>query len=170
MIRSLAGKTPKIHPKAFVSEVAYVIGDVEIGEGSSVWPGAVVRADSGRITIGKDTCVQDNSVVHGDDDVVIGDRVVIGHKVLCHAKFVGNQCLLGSGSIINDAVEIGEGSLIASSAMVVEGMKIPSRSLVVGLPARVKGTVKEHHTQQIKFLCDSYVEKTRIYKDEGGLE
>ena len=82
MIRSLDGKSPKIHPAAFVSEFAYVIGNVEIGEGSSIWPGAVVRADMGKITIGSFTCVQDNSVVHGDADVVIGDRVVIGHQVL----------------------------------------------------------------------------------------
>ena len=153
-----------------MSEFAYVIGDVVIGEGSSIWPGAVVRGDSGRIVIGKDTCVQDNSVVHGDADVVVGDRVVVGHKVLCHAKSVGDRCLLGSGAIVNDGVEIGEDSLIASAAMVVENMKIPPRSLVVGLPGRVKGTVKEHHTQQIKWLCDSYIEKTRTYKRDGSLE
>ena len=80
--------TPKIHPTAFISEFAYVIGDVEIGEGSSVWPGSVVRADMGSIKIGKNTCVQDNSVVHGDDDVVIGDDVVTvkeGETVLAAA-------------------------------------------------------------------------------------
>ena len=78
MIRSLDGVSPRVHPDAFVSEAAYVIGDVEIGAGSSVWPGAVVRADNGSITIGANTCVQDNSVVHGDDDVVIGRQR--GHR------------------------------------------------------------------------------------------
>ena len=95
MIRSLEGKWPMIHPTAFVSEFAYVVGDVEIGEESSVWPGAVVRADNGKITIGRFTCIQDNSVVHGDDDVVIGDWVAIGHRVLCHARTVGDRVLFG---------------------------------------------------------------------------
>ena len=79
VLRSLDGIAPRIHPTAFVSEAAYVIGDVEIGEGSSVWPGTVIRGDMGRITIGKYTCVQDNSVVHCDTDAAIGDYVVIGH-------------------------------------------------------------------------------------------
>ncbi len=121
MIRSLDGISPRVHPTAFVSEFAYVIGDVEIGEGSSVWPGTVIRADMGRITIGKYTCVQDNSVVHGDADVVIGDYVVIGHRVMCHAKMIGNRVLIGNGATINDGVAIGEDSLIASGAMVVPG-------------------------------------------------
>ena len=82
MIRSLGGKKPRIHHSAFISEAAYLIGDIEIGEGSSVWPGVVIRADAGSITIGKQTCIQDNSVLHGDSDVVIGDNVVIPkHKI-----------------------------------------------------------------------------------------
>ena len=95
MIRTLDGITPRIHPTAFVSEAAYVIGDVEIGEGSSVWPGSVIRGDMGKITIGKYTCVQDNSVVHCDTDATIGDYVVIGHRVVCHAKNVGAQNATG---------------------------------------------------------------------------
>ena len=89
MIRSINGKTPRIHPGAFVSEFAYVVGDVEIGEGSSVWPGTVIRGDSGTVVIGKNTCIQDNSVVHGDADVEIGDDVVIGHfQLLCRPRQV----------------------------------------------------------------------------------
>ena len=132
MIRSLDGKSPKIHPTAFVSEFAYVVGDVEIGEGSSVWPGTVIRADAGKIAIGKNTCIQDNSVVHGDDDVSIGDNVVIGHRVMCHAKTVGNSVLIGNGAVVNDGVEIGEYSLLASGCMVVDNMQIGPRSLVMG--------------------------------------
>ncbi|MDD9995610.1 MAG: hypothetical protein OXS35_07695 [Dehalococcoidia bacterium] len=88
MIRSINGKTPRVHPGAFVSEFAYVVGDVEIGEGSSVWPGTVIRGDSGTVVIGKNTCIQDNSVVHGDADVEIGDDVVVGHRVLCHGRVI----------------------------------------------------------------------------------
>ena len=170
MIRSLEGKVPRVHPTAFVSEAAYVVGDVEIGEGSSIWPGAVVRADMGKITIGAHTSIQDNAVVHGDSDVDIGDRVVVGHKALCHAKKVGDRVLVGSGSTVNDGVEIGDDSLIGSGAMLIENMKVPPCSLVVGVPARIRGTVEERHTETVKWLCDSYIEKTKRYKREGTLE
>ena len=116
MIRALDGIMPKIHDSAFVSEFAYVIGDVEIGPGSSIWPGTVIRADMGAIKIGKFTCIQDNSVVHGDSDVLIGDNVVIGHRVLCHAAIIETRCLIGNGAVLNDGVKIGTGSLVGSSS------------------------------------------------------
>ena len=170
MIRSLDGVSPRIHPTAFVSEFAYVVGDVEIGEGSSVWPGSVVRADMGSISIGRFTCVQDNSVVHGDADVVIGDNVVIGHRVLCHAKSVGDRVLIGNGATVNDGVEIGEDSLLASGTMVVDNMSIPARSLVVGVPGRIRGQVEDRHAELIAYYCDIYIHKTRRYKRQGNLE
>ena len=170
MIRTLGDKTPKIHPTAFISEFAYVIGDVEIGEGSSVWPGAVVRADMGRIVIGSHTNVQDNSVVHGDADVEIGDYVTIGHKVLCHAKTVGDRAVIGNGATLNDGVEIGEYSLIASGTMLVDNVQIPPRSLVVGSPGKVLREVGERHLERMKWYCDVYMEKTKKYKAQGNLE
>ncbi|MDA1189246.1 MAG: gamma carbonic anhydrase family protein [Chloroflexi bacterium] len=169
MIRSVNGKTPKIHPGAFVSEAAYVVGDVEIGDGSSVWPGTVIRGDSGKITIGKRTCIQDNSVVHGDAGVRIGDDVVIGHRVLCHAKQVGNGTLLGNGCIANDGVVIGEESLVASGAMIVDRMEIPARSVVVGMPARVRREVTDKDLERIKGYREIYIRNTAMYKAEGGL-
>jgi carbonic anhydrase/acetyltransferase-like protein (isoleucine patch superfamily) len=170
LIRSLDGISPRVHHSAFVSEAAYVIGDVEIGEGSSVWPGAVVRGDMGTITIGKNTCIQDNSVVHGDADVAIGDDVVIGHRVLCHAKTVGDRVLIGNGATVNDGVEIGADSLLASAAMVVDNMVIPARSLVAGVPARIRGKVEDRHIELIRHYRDIYVHKTERYKRQGGLE
>ncbi len=170
MIRSLGNATPKIHPTAFISEFAYVIGDVEIGEGSSVWPGSVVRADMGKITIGKHTNIQDNSAVHGDADVIIGDYVTIGHKVLCHAKEVGDRAVIGNGATLNDGVEIGEYSLIASGTMLVDNVKIPPRSLVVGSPGKVLREVSERHLSKMKWYCDVYMEKTKKYKAQGDLE
>ncbi len=170
MIRSLDGKSPKIHPTAFVSEFAYVVGDVEIGEGSSVWPGTVIRADAGKISIGKNTCIQDNSVVHGDDDVTIGDNVVIGHRVMCHAKTVSNSVLIGNGAVVNDGVEIGEYSLLASGCMVVDNMQIAARSLVMGVPARIRGEIGERHADLIDRTGSHYVERAQRYKSQGGLE
>ncbi len=170
MIRSLDGISPKIHPTAFVSEFAYVIGDVEIGEGSSVWPGSVVRADMGKIVIGKYTCVQDNSVVHGDADVEIGDNVTIGHRTLCHAKFVGDRTIVGNGAAVNDGVEIGEDSVIGSGSMILDNMQIPPRSIVMGVPGRVRGEIEQRHIELSKYYNDIYIEKTKRYKNQGNLE
>ncbi len=167
MIRGVNGKNPKIHPGAFVSEAAYVIGDVEIGEGSSVWPGSVVRGDSGKIVIGKHTCIQDNSVVHGDADVRIGDDVVVGHRVVCHGRSIGNRVLLGNGCIVNDGVLVGDDSLVASGAMVVDRMEIPPRSVVTGLPARIRRQVEEKDMVLVKGYRDIYVLNTAMYLKEA---
>ena len=169
MLRSLDGASPRVHPTAFVSEAAYIIGDVEIGEGASIWPGVVIRADMGRMTIGKHTSVQDNSVLHGDADVVIGDRVVIGHMVLCHARSIGDRVLLGSGSTVNEGVEIGDDSLVASGAVIADFVNIPARSLVVGVPGKVKGEVRKRHIKLIADLCESYIQKTMRYKRQDSL-
>ena len=169
MIRTLDGITPKVHPSAFVSEAAYVIGDVEIGEGSSIWPGAVVRADMGKIAIGRFTCVQDNSVVHGDADVVIGDRVVIGHRALCHAKSVGDRVLIGNGATVNDGVTIGDDSLLASGTMIIDNMEVPAGSLVVGVPGRVRGKTEQRHVELIKYYGDLYLDKAERYRRQGNL-
>ena len=170
MIRSLGGKTPSIHPTAFISEAAYIVGDVEIGEGSSIWPGTVIRGDTGKITIGKFTNVQDNSVLHGDDDVVIGDNVTIGHRVMCHGRNIGNRVLIGNGAILNDGVLVGEESVIGSGSMILENMDIPEKSIVVGMPGRVRGTVKEKHVDMIDRIAAGYAIKAKKYKSEGNLE
>ena len=170
MIRSLDGVTPRIHPTAFISELAYIVGDVEIGEGSSVWPGSVVRGDMGRITIGRFTCVQDNSVVHGDGDVVIGDDVVIAHRVVCHAGRVADRVLIGNGATVNDGVQIGRDSVLASGTMVLDRMEIPERSIVMGVPGRIRGQVQERHMERTRFFRDIYVGLASRYLAQGGLE
>ena len=167
MIRSHKGHTPKIHPTAFISEAAYVVGDVEIGENSSVWPGAVIRSDNGKTTIGKGTNIQDNSLIHGDQDTHIGDGVTLGHGVVCHAKLIGDNCLLGNGCTVNDGAEIGEFSIIASGSVVLEDVKIPAGSLVVGIPGKVRGPTAERHLQMIKGTAQSYMKRGQEYKAEG---
>ena len=167
VIRDLDGKKPRIHPTAFVSEAAYVVGDVEIGAGSSVWPGTVIRADAGIIKIGSNTCIQDGSVVHADDDAFIGDNVVIGHKVLCHAGKVGDWSLIGNGASVNDGADIGEGSLVASGAVVIERMSIPPGSLVVGVPARVRGSLQERHRELIRMTVEEYIHKGARFRSNG---
>ena len=170
MIRSLNKKTPQIHPNAFVSEAAYIVGDVQIDEGASIWPGTVIRADSGYIKIGKNTCIQDNSVLHGDDDVVIGENVVIGHRVLCHAKNVGDRSLIGNGATVNDVVIIGEDSLLASGTVVLENQQFEARSMVVGVPGKRIGKVQNRHIELIKNIAEMYKDRGELYKSEGNLE
>ena len=170
LIKTLEDKTTLVHPTAFVSEAAYVVGDVEIGEGSSIWPGTVIRGDMGKVRIGKYTNIQDNSVVHGDDDVEIGDYVIVGHRVMCHAKYIGDQSLIGNGAIINDGVIIGKNSVVGSGTMVLENMDIPERSIVVGMPGRVRGEIQQKHLDLQVELADIYSNQAKRYKKEGTLE
>ncbi len=99
---SVVDARAKLHDGVKIGPFAVVGPNVEIGEDSSIWPGTVIRADSGKIAIGSQTCIQDNSVVHGDADVVIGDRVVIGHRVGCHARSVGAGGMIGNGAVVKD--------------------------------------------------------------------
>lgn len=167
MIRALNGATPKVHPSAFVSEAAYVVGDVEIGAYSSVWPGTVIRGDSGKISIGKNTNIQDNSVIHADADARIGDNVTIGHSVTWHGRVLSDNCLVGNGATANDGVEVGEFSVIAAGSVVLEEMKIPPRTIVVGIPARPRGSISVRHEELIKEVAAHYVERCQTYKAEG---
>ena len=168
-LRTLDGKSPKIDDTAFVSEAAYLVGDVELGPQSSVWPGAVIRADSGKIVIGARSNVQDNSVVHADADASIGNDVTIGHGVVCHSGSIGDGSLIGNGAVLNDGVEVGEGSLIAAGAVLPERMVVPPGSLVRGTPGRVLGPVRDRHRELMRGAAKSYVDRIRRYK-EAGLE
>ena len=172
MIRSLNGISPGVHPDAFVSEFAYVVGNVEIGAFSSVWPGTVIRGDTGKIVIGRNTCIQDNSTVHGDGGgAAIGDNVVIGHNVMCHAERVGDGCVLGNGAIVNGGETwIGEHCIIAAGAVVLENAKVPARTFMVGVPAKEKGTVTDEQIERFKGTVEHYVARGQQYKKDGGLE
>jgi len=121
MIRAFNGKMPKIADSAFVSECAYVVGDVEIGENSGVWPGAVIRGDSGSIKIDRDCQIEDNSVVHAGGALEIGDNVIIGHSVVVHGQKIGNDVLIGNNATILDFAEIGEHCIVAANSMVATG-------------------------------------------------
>ena len=168
MIRSFQGKTPKIHPTAWVSEAAYVIGDVEIGEYSSVWPGTVIRGDTIKITLGRYVDIQDNCVIHADNDAFYGDYVTLGHGVTCHAKSIGVNCLIGNGATLNDGVVLGEYSIIASGAVVLENKEFPAKSFVLGVPAaaRERPTDETQH-ERIRRTAENYARKAQLFKAEG---
>jgi len=177
MIRSFNGKTPKIAESAFISEAAYIIGDVEIGEHSSVWPGAVIRGDMGKITIGKNTAIEDNCVIHSGSpgipwmqDVSIGDGAIFGHGAISNGKKIGHQVLVGIGAKILHDVEIGDGAILAAGCIAMEKMMIPARSFVAGVPGKIKGQLTEEQMWWSENSPKIYRENAEMYKREGGLE
>ncbi len=163
MLIKVNNKFPSVSDNTYIAPTSSVIGDVSLKSLSSIWFGAVVRADNGSIKIGERTNIQDNSVIHSDDNSTIGNNVTIGHGVTCHAKTIMDNCLLGNGSTLNEGVVIGEFSLIASGSMVLENMKIPPKSLVMGNPARIRGEINERHLELIKLSCSTYVDKVKLY-------
>ena len=167
MLRSFDGKTPKVAGSAFVSEAAYVIGDVEIGENAGIWPGAVVRGDFASIKIGRNTMVEDNCVVHGATSLEIGDNVLVGHSVVVHGKKIGNNTLVGNNATILDDAEIGNYCIIGAGCLVSQGMKIPDNSLVVGVPGRIKGQITAEQQQRLGRGPGGYLELARRYKEQG---
>lgn len=167
MIRSFNGKSPRIHPTAFVSEAAYVVGDVEIGPYSSVWPGTIIRGDHHKIVLGAYVDIQDNCVVHTDSDAVYGDYVTLGHHVICHAKTVSSHCLIGNGAVVNGDVEIGEYSIIAAGALVLERVAIPAHSFVAGAPAAVRRPTEERHHRMIRGIAEGYARNGQEFKEAG---
>ena len=172
MIRSLNGKTPKIAESAFISEAAYIVGDVEIGENSSVWPGAVIRGDFGKIKIGQNSAIEDNCVIHsgspsGLGDIVIGDNVHIGHGAVLNCHKVGNSTLLGMNCTILHDVEIGEFCVIAAGCLVTQGMKIPDRSFIVGVPGKIKGEVLPKQLWWVEYGSEIYARLAKQYKEQG---
>jgi carbonic anhydrase/acetyltransferase-like protein (isoleucine patch superfamily) len=173
MIRAFNGKTPKIAGSAFVSEAAYVVGDVEVGEGSSIWPGAVIRGDLGKIRIGRNTAVEDNCVIHSGTlsastgDVTIGDRVVIGHGAVLHCRSIGNNVLIGMNTTILHDAEIGNNCVVAAGSVVGQGAKIPDTSFVAGVPGRIGGEPTERQLSWTREGLDDYLQLTELYRKQG---
>jgi len=142
-IRALGDLTPSVSPDAWVSEAAYVVGDVEIGPGSSVWPGAVVRGDFGPIRVGSNTVIEDNCVVHAGELLELGDSVIIGHGVILHCRRIGSNCLIGNNATLLDGAEIADLCIVAAGSVVLAGASVPEGSFVVGVPAKVAPATNE---------------------------
>jgi carbonic anhydrase/acetyltransferase-like protein (isoleucine patch superfamily) len=165
-IYALADREPKIHPDAFVHPDAVLIGDVEIGAFSSIWPGAVLRGDAGRIVIGARTSIQDNSVLHTTPvlPTIVGDDCVIGHIVHLEGCVIEDGCLIGNGSIVLHAVRVHTGAIVGANAVVLNGTQVPSGALAVGAPAVVKeGRANVAH---IKLAVENYVERSIEYRKD----
>jgi carbonic anhydrase/acetyltransferase-like protein (isoleucine patch superfamily) len=149
-----------VHPTAFVDASAQVIGEVEIGDESSVWMCAVIRGDVHWIKVGKRTSIQDGTIVHamtGTHPTSIGDNVTIGHAAVIHGCTIEDQCLIGMGAILLNGSHVGAGSIVAAGALLVEGQHVPPRSLVMGSPGKVKRLLTQAEIADIQKYADRYV-------------
>jgi carbonic anhydrase/acetyltransferase-like protein (isoleucine patch superfamily) len=170
MIRSYQGITPRIASSCYVDESAQIVGDVEIGENSSVWMNAVIRGDVFAIRIGNNSNVQDCSVLHGmrhKYGVVMGDWVTVGHSVTLHGCTIANRCLIGMGSVVLNNAQIGEGSIIAAGTIIPEGTIIEPFSLWMGVPGKFKRRIDDETSQQMILQYGrNYVDYTESYRKE----
>ena len=170
MIYRFEDREPSLPEEYYVADSASVIGDVVLGNQSSIWFGTVLRGDIEPIIIGERSNIQDNSVAHTSrsQPVVLGDDVTVGHKVTLHGCRVGNNCLIGMGAILLDGCEIGDNCIIGAGSLVGQNRKIPAGSLAVGTPARVIRTLSEDEVSGIRKYAERYIVKLNQYRN-GGL-
>ncbi|HSU30538.1 MAG TPA: gamma carbonic anhydrase family protein [Bryobacteraceae bacterium] len=169
MIRAYRGVMPRIADSAYIDSSAQVIGDVVIGERSSIWLNTSVRGDVNCIRIGDETSIQDNTVLHVDHQVypcIIGNRVTVGHAAVLHGCVVEDDVLIGIGAIVLNGARVGKGAVVAAGALVPEGMDVPAGMLVMGAPAKVRREVTAEEHARFAKNCDNYVKITAIYKEE----
>jgi gamma-carbonic anhydrase len=162
MIRSFRATSPVVAPTAYIDESAQVIGDVVIGEESSIWMNAVVRGDVNAVRIGARTNVQDGTIVHAMRDpshpTVLGDEVTVGHGAVLHGCTLGHRCLIGIGAILLNGSIVGEDSIVAAGTLVPEGMVVPPGSLVMGSPGTVRRALTDDEVGSIKQSAANYVQ------------
>ncbi len=172
MILSYMDKTPKIKKSSFIAKGAVVIGDVEIGENSSIWYNAVIRGDESSIRIGNNTNIQDNSTVHIShySKTFIGNNVTIGHNAIIHGCEIKDNVLVGMGSTILDNAVINENVIIGANSLITSNVVIPKNSLVLGSPAKVIRSLTKDEIESIKQSAQSYVAEAEAHKNGGKYE
>ncbi len=168
LTKSIKGKSPQISESVYLADNATIIGDVRIGKKSSVWFGAVLRGDSDSITIGDESNIQDNAVIHVDPGypVRIGDNCIIGHLALVHGAIIENNVLIGMNSTILNGAQIGEYSIIGANALVTANTIIPPNSLVLGSPAKVVKQITDQQRINIEKNAEAYVVLGQSYLNE----
>jgi len=174
MIFPHKGIEPTIPDSCFIAPSADIIGDVHLGEDTSVWFQVVIRGDVNRVRIGKRTNIQDGAILHVTRDklpmvgapLVIGDDVTIGHRVSLHGCTIKNRVLVGMGAVILDHAEIGEDSIVAAGSVVTKDKKFPARSLIQGVPAKVVRQLTDEEVGMLLASASNYVGDTKLYNDE----
>jgi len=167
VILSFNGKSPVIGRNVFVAPTAVVIGDVAIGDNSSIWYGTVLRGDMAPIRIGADTNIQDNSTVHTDHGhpAVVGDRVSVGHNAVVHGCQVEDEALVGIRAVVLNGAVVGCGAVVAAGAVVAEGMQIPEAVLAAGVPAKVKRELGAADRERFRRPHRSYIDLARAHRE-----
>jgi gamma-carbonic anhydrase len=168
MIINFRGKIPKIHESAYIVDSAQIIGDVTIGENSSVWFNTVIRGDIHHIKIGSYTNIQDGTVIHVTHDlfpVTIGDYCTIAHGTVLHGCTIGNNCLIAMGAVVLDGAIIGENSIVAAGSVVKEKIKVPPGSLVAGIPAKFIRKLSDEAILKITKMAKNYLSYVKMYRD-----
>ena len=162
-------KSPPLGQRVYLARTAVVLGDVTLGDFSSVWYNAVVRGDINRIVIGHHTNIQDNAVLHLADELpcLVGDWVTVGHSAIVHACTIGHECLIGMGAVILDGAVIGEQCLIGARALVTSGTRIPPGSLVLGAPAQIARALTAEERRQLKSWAEKYVQNASYCLQHG---
>jgi gamma-carbonic anhydrase len=171
MIRAYQGHLPQIAASAYIDAQAVIIGDVVIGEQSSVWPCTVIRGDVNFIRIGARTNVQDGCVLHvmrETHPLILGDSVTVGHGVILHGCTIARRCLIGMGCVILNGVKIGEGSIIAAGTLIPEGTEVPPGSLFMGHPGKLRRALTGADQDSIDRYANNYVKYAATYKAENG--
>jgi carbonic anhydrase/acetyltransferase-like protein (isoleucine patch superfamily) len=171
LIRSYRSHWPQIAPSAYIDPATVIIGNVTIGERSSVWPGVVIRGDVHWIRIGSRTNIQDGSVLHVMKDthpLVLGDEVTVGHGAILHGCTIESRVLIGMGSILLNGVKIGTGSIIAAGTLVPEGTVVPPGSLFMGHPGKFRRALTDEDQESIKAYAARYIEYSETYKADAG--
>ena len=166
----LGHKKPKVHPTALVAPNATIIGDVVVGPRTSIWPGAVLRGDYGKIRVGANCSIQDNVVVHcsAENPCVIGNGITVAHGAVIHACRIGDECLIGAGAIIFDGARVGTHCILGVGSVVLEGRTIPARSIAVGAPAKVMRRATDKDVRMIQESYRAYLKMTRKYTATGA--
>lgn len=160
---------PRIADSAYIDVSAQVIGDVAIGERSSIWLNVSIRGDVNYIRVGDETSIQDNTVLHVDRELypcIVGNRVTVGHRVVLHGCEVGDDVLIGIGAVVLNGAKIGAGAVVAAGALVPENMEVPPGTVVMGMPARVRREVTAEERERFHKNCNGYVQLSSIYKEE----
>lgn len=166
MLEAFAGKLPHIAATAFVHEAAVLIGDIEIGEASSVWPHVTLRGDDGPIRIGSQTSIQDNAVIHCTEAwsfTTVGSRVTVGHSVILHGCTIGDDVLIGMGAIVLDRAIIESGALVAAGTLVPPGKRVEAGTMVAGNPMRVVRACGAREREMIEQGWRAYVKRSSEY-------
>lgn len=164
VIVTFGGKTPRLARSALVADTACLIGDVQVGENASIWPGVVIRGDMAPIRVGSNSHIEDNAVLHGPAS--IGDNSMVGHSCVVEGR-IGSNTLVANGAAVLFDANIGDLCLIAAKAVVLENMTVPDRSFIAGVPATIRGEVTEHHIELIRYYLSYYVGLVEEYKRQG---